>query len=134
MYLPIFSFWCIKYEYPRFDILHHVSPKEFFQSQSLAGGAINLKEIYFKINNTKFPVATEVRVTVNFGGVLTGKGHMGALRSWKYSAFLCRVVIARVYTHEKLSRAPDICVSYMCLTQFKLFNNIEFSITVSKVH
>lgn len=42
MGISIFSFWCIKYEYLHFDILHHVFPKEFFQSQSLVEGAQNI--------------------------------------------------------------------------------------------
>lgn len=133
MYLPIFSFWCIEYEYPRFDILHRVSPKEFFQSQSLAVGAINLKEIYFKFKNRKFPVVTEVRTTVNFGGVLTGKGHMGAF--WRpekcsiYGGWLLGCI------HMKNWVKHLIYMHFTCvLTQYKLFNNIEFSIIVSKVH
>lgn len=73
MYLPIFSFWCIKCEYLHFDILHHVFPKEFFQSQSLVEGAINLKKMQFKFNNMNYSLLTEVRMVVTFG-ILTGRG------------------------------------------------------------
>lgn len=44
--VPDFSSWCVEYECLHFGILHHVCPKGFFQSQSLAAGAINLKDVY----------------------------------------------------------------------------------------
>lgn len=51
----------------------------------------------------KFPVVREVRMTVNFGGVPTRKGHMGAFRDPESVLYLDVVVVAWVYTYEKLS-------------------------------
>jgi hypothetical protein len=64
-----FSFWCTQYECLHFGILHHVCPKGFLQSQSLAAGAINLKDICDKFR-------------------LTGKGNSEAFSSLECSVSL----------------------------------------------
>lgn len=103
MYLPIFSFWCIKCEYLHSDILHHVFPKEFFQSQSLVEEAINLKKIYFIVNNMNYPVGQKSEWWLPLEYWL-GRG------TWK----------------------TQLSTWYMCilhvLTQLKLINKIKFSI------
>lgn len=119
MYLPIFSFWCIKYEYLRFDIPHHVFPKEFFQSQSPVEGAINLKEIYFKFNRRSYPEGQSegwLPLAEHWRG--RGMWSLSGPTDRKRSLSLCQAVVAGC-THM------DNWAHHLIYVHFTCFNSTE---------